>query len=153
MVQHIGELRNLRALHIQKFRNEDTCIWVIKETRKFVIDNLTHYPNLKLEWLCIDDDRVDRIIRHCPRDKEAGRNEKASRDKGKGKVNGNGFSAASPAHLVPSPTNVDDDGDSSDSEFEHRDIQNLKLELVESLQFYEVWGVQIFKKEVMAGRL
>ncbi|KAJ2907339.1 uncharacterized protein MKZ38_003196 [Zalerion maritima] len=150
MVQHIGNLANLRALHIQKFRNEDTCMWVMRETRRFVRDNLTHYPHLKLEFLCIDDERVDRILRHAPEEENA----KADKEKEKEKANTNGTSITGPSYPMLSTANLADGNNSdSDSEAGDRDIQDMTLELFESMQFYDIWGVRIFKKEVMAGRL
>ncbi|KAL2876197.1 hypothetical protein SGCOL_008558 [Colletotrichum sp. CLE4] len=65
-MQHLGGLVNLRALNVISFRNDDTCVWVMRETRKFLVDNLSHHPHMKLEWISIDDDRVERIIRPPP---------------------------------------------------------------------------------------
>lgn len=152
MVQHIGELVNLKALHIQKFRNEDTCVWVMRETRRFVRDNLTHYPHLKLEWLCIDDDRVDRILRHPPEEEKS--RGKKSKEKQKQKLGGgSSFSPAVPTYPLLSAANLSEEDDSGSEADHDRDIQDMKLELMESVQFYDIWGVRIFKKEVMAGRL
>lgn len=144
LVQHIGELTNLRALHIQKFRNEDTCVWVMRETRRFIRDNLTHYPGSKLEWLCIDDDRVDRIVRPLPRIKKA-KSEKGKEPEGPG--------CHGPGAYPVLPTDNLDDNSETESEGDDLDIQDLKLELIDNIHFYDIWGVRIFKKEVMAGRL
>jgi hypothetical protein len=63
-MQHMDGLAALRALHIIHLRNDDTCVWVMRETKRFLIDNVSHFPELKLEWIAIDeDDRADRLIR------------------------------------------------------------------------------------------
>jgi hypothetical protein len=64
LMQHMDGLAALRALHIIHLRNDDTCVWVMRETKRFLIDNVSHFPELKLEWIAIDeDDRADRLIR------------------------------------------------------------------------------------------
>src|SRR3954449_9872106 len=81
-MQHLSGLVNLRALHIIQLRNDDTCVWVMRETKRFLIDNLSHYPHLKLEWISIDDeDRVERLVRPSDRAKK----DKAASKKAKGK--------------------------------------------------------------------
>lgn len=70
-MQHIAGLIRLRALLIVHLRNDDTCVWVMRETKRFLIDNVSHYPHLKLEYVSIDeDDRVDRLRRVVPKKKK-----------------------------------------------------------------------------------
>ncbi|KAL1835398.1 hypothetical protein VTJ49DRAFT_6814 [Mycothermus thermophilus] len=91
----------LRALHVVHLRNDDTCVWVMRETKRFLIDNVSHYPHLRLEWIAIDeDDRADRLIRvsgwkskdgsqsHKGKEKDDGSQSSGGSDqKGKGKLN------------------------------------------------------------------
>ncbi|OHE94744.1 F-box domain-containing protein [Colletotrichum orchidophilum] len=159
-MQHLGGLANLRALNVISFRNDDTCVWVMRETRKFLVDNLSHHPNMKLEWISIDDDRVERIIRPPPQTPAAKAEEKRNK-KGKkpagssfGAFGGPGTSTGSGAPGVFPPLPMPGWETDSDSDDEDTDIvANTKLETVEGVHFYDVWDVRIFKKEVMAGRL
>ena len=93
-MQRIGGFVSLRALHIFQLRNEDTCVWVMRETKRFLIDNLSHHPELKLEWISIDDeDRVERIIKLLKkkRTRNKGKTRKSGGSKkGKQKEAGNG---------------------------------------------------------------
>ncbi|KAH0431396.1 F-box domain-containing protein [Colletotrichum camelliae] len=152
-MQHISGLVNLRALNVTQFRNDDTCVWVMRETRRFIVDNLCHYPHLKLEWISIDDDRVERIIRPPPQTPAAKKEEKKNK-KGKAKASAvpGGFGGLSTEQFPPLPMpgwDTDSDSDDEDTDI----VANTKLETVEGVHFYDVWDVRIFKKEVMAGRL
>ncbi|GKT61970.1 F-box domain-containing protein [Colletotrichum tofieldiae] len=161
-MQHISGLVSLRALNVTQFRNDDTCVWVMRETRRFIVDNLCHYPELKLEWISIDDDRVERIIRPPPQTPAAKAEEKKNK-KGKNKAGaGSSFGAfggpgtatgtGGPGVFPPLPLpgwETDSDSDDEDTDI----VANTKLETVEGVHFYDVWDVRIFKKEVMAGRL
>ncbi|WQF83579.1 Putative F-box domain-containing protein [Colletotrichum destructivum] len=161
-MQHISGLVSLRALNVTQFRNDDTCVWVMRETRKFIVDNLCHYPELKLEWISIDDDRVERIIRPPPQTPAAKAEEKKNK-KGKSKAAaGSSFGAfggpgtatgtGGPSVFPPLPLpgwETDSDSDDEDTDI----VANTRLETVEGVHFYDVWDVRIFKKEVMAGRL
>ena len=45
------------------------------------------------------------------------------------------------------------DSESSSDDEADGESANLKLETIEHVHFYDVWGVRIFKKEIMTGRL
>lgn len=133
----------------------------MRETRKFLVDNLSHHPHMKLEWISIDDDRVERIIRPPPQTPAAKAEEKRNK-KGKSKPAGSAFGAfggpgtstgsGAPGSFPPLPMpgwETDSDSDDEDTDI----IANTKLETVEGVHFYDVWDVRIFKKEIMAGRL
>lgn len=63
-MQHLPGLTALRVLHVVHLRNDDTCMWVMRETKRFLIDIVSHYPDLKLKLVSIDeDDRVDKLVR------------------------------------------------------------------------------------------
>ncbi|KAF6816985.1 f-box domain-containing protein [Colletotrichum sojae] len=151
---HISGLVSLRALNVTQFRNDDTCVWVMRETRRFIVDNLCHYPELKLEWISIDDDRVERIIRPPPQTPAAKKEERKNK-KGKAKVGAaavGGFGGSSTEQFPPLPV-ADWDSDSESDDEDTDIVANSKLETMEGVHFYDVWDVRIFKKEVMAGRL
>lgn len=87
-MQHMAGLANLRALHIVQLRDEDTCHWVLRETKRFLADNVSHHPHLKLEWLSVnEDDRVMRLVRmHKGRRRDG--DDKDPKGKGKAKDKG-----------------------------------------------------------------
>lgn len=153
LLQQLPGFVNLRALYVIQLRNDDTCVWVMRETKRFLIDNLSHYPHLKLEWLSIDDDTC---AEHIVRPTEASRKAK-QKSKGKEKATDLANGSASDAFpILPvtswdaageSDVDDDDDGDDDDD-----DLRPPKLE-TESVHFADIWGVRIFKKEVTFGRL
>ncbi|PSS02085.1 hypothetical protein BD289DRAFT_360066 [Coniella lustricola] len=70
LLQNIQHLTSLRALHIVNLRNDDGYVSLMRETKRFIIDTLTHCHRLKLEWLAIDeDDTVEHIVRWKVRSK------------------------------------------------------------------------------------
>ncbi|KAL2016638.1 hypothetical protein VTK56DRAFT_3218 [Thermocarpiscus australiensis] len=167
LMQNVAGLANLRALHVVQLRNDDTCVWVMRETKRFLIDNVSHHPALKLEWVSIDDDdRVDRLVRRVverksPKDDDDDgssssseeKKKKEEKAKGKGKqkagllsmLNMDLSAALATAELCEGfSESEDDDGDG--------DV-GMKVETVDDLHFCDVPGVRIFKKEVVAGRL
>ncbi|ROW09652.1 hypothetical protein VMCG_02651 [Cytospora schulzeri] len=156
-LQHISGLTSLRALHIINLRSDDTCVWVMRETKRFILDNLSHYPELKLEWLAIDDDdRVERIVRwkEPAKDKEGKNKSAKSKDKEKEKVaaaapmtNGDQYPVLSLDSLNlgnESDEDEDDHGSSGEGMF--------NINIVET-HSYDVWGTRIFKREITSGRL
>lgn len=149
-MQQLSGLINLRALHLIQLRNDDTCVWVMRETKRFLIDNLSHHPHLKLEWISIDDDdRVDRLIRPGDLPKK---NKSAPSSKSKGKEKAPspaGFSLGGEMFPILPALDSWDQSDSEDDE----ELQDQGIETLENIHFYDVWGVRIFKKEVVTGRL
>ncbi|KAK3353155.1 hypothetical protein B0T25DRAFT_454485 [Lasiosphaeria hispida] len=145
-MQHLAGLISLRALHIIQLRNDDTCVWVMRETKRFLIDNLSHHPHLKLEWISVDDDdRVERLIRPS----EFPRKEKRTK-KSKGKQKAGALGGGSDLFpVLPPLESWDVSSDSDDDE----DLPDSKIETVDNIHFYDVWGVRIFKKEVVHGWL
>ncbi|KAM7222771.1 hypothetical protein V8F06_001958 [Rhypophila decipiens] len=154
-MQHLAGLVSLRALHIVRLRNDDTCVWVMRETKRFLIDNVSHHPELKLEWVSVDDDdRVERLIRPSALSKKE---KKTKKSKGKqkavtslgGNFTSSGGIGGDAFPLFPPPDSWDLSSESEDDE----DLNETKLETMENIHFYDVWGVRIFKKEVVTGRL
>ncbi|KAH8912645.1 hypothetical protein BR93DRAFT_974116 [Coniochaeta sp. PMI_546] len=151
-MRRMAKLINLRALHIISLRNDDTCVWVMRETKEFLLDNLSHHPEMKLEWVSIDeDDKVDRILMpsELP-DKTKKKKKKAKKDKGKQKAANFSISGGSLSFPVfPPLESWDADSDSDDDEEE----TTSAVERMSGVKFYDVWDVRIFKKEVVYGRL
>ncbi|KAK3306578.1 uncharacterized protein B0T15DRAFT_145739 [Chaetomium strumarium] len=170
LMQHIAGLASLRALHVVHLRNDDTCVWVMRETKRFLIDNISHYPHLKLEYIAIDeDDRADQLIRvsnWLKKDGGDGKNAEKEESKGKQKAAGvnlsllnlgsNGSDLDIPAiisaELGGEGSSTGGDDWETDEEGDDEPI-GQKIETVEGLPFCDVPGVRIFKKEIVAGRL
>ncbi|RYP65740.1 hypothetical protein DL769_006234 [Monosporascus sp. CRB-8-3] len=154
-LQHLTGLTRLHALHILSFRSDDTCVSVLREMRRFMVDTLSHHPELKLEWIAVGDEgRAQQIIRRDDPPSSTKKKNTEEKDKGKWKAppfDANGHLSNSggsgypvfPAHGWE-PDSETDDGD---------DPTTLRLDLSEPLALYDVWGVRIFQKEVVAGRL
>lgn len=157
-MQYFSGLKSLRALNILHFRNNDTCVWVMREILRFIVDNLSHHPELKLEWIAMENDRVDRIIRPSANEKENDDDDSEGDDEDREKQkksNGHGLAKAKlqgdhdgypilPSIELDSESESDDDQDSG---------QRLRYKTVGPLQFYDTWGVKIFEKEIRAGKL
>ncbi|KAK3318294.1 F-box domain-containing protein [Apodospora peruviana] len=157
-MQHLSGLVSLRALHIVRLRNDDTCVWVMRETKKFLIDNVSHHPHLKLEWVSVDDeDRVERLIRPSASVTKS-KDKKSKKSKGKQKASSAGPGGGGGGNndmfpLLPPPDSWENSGHSSDSDEDDEDLHEMKIETLENVHFYDVWGVRIFKKESVYGRL
>ncbi|KAH8656053.1 hypothetical protein BGZ60DRAFT_385021 [Tricladium varicosporioides] len=164
LLQFMPGLTSLRALHTLQFRTDDSCPWIMREFRRFIMDNVAHNPGMKLEYLALAE-YVDRLVR-----RSRSRAKKAAADKkGKGKafettkalaemvlgpggtwpdggaINGPGLSSSSTGLLV----------DSSDEEDVGYVIGKLglKVEAVEGSRFCDITGVRIFERDVLDGRL
>ncbi|PHH69797.1 hypothetical protein CDD80_6497 [Ophiocordyceps camponoti-rufipedis] len=147
-MQYLSGLVSLRAVSILRFKNGDTCMWVMREILRFIVDNLSHHPELKLEWIAMDDDHVDRVVRPSEAsDDEAEKKPAKKRSKGKGNA------VAVDGTYPPLPTDGLDSESSSDEDERCDGGTKLRFKTVGPLQFYDVWGVRIFEKEVRSGRL
>ncbi|KAI0854355.1 hypothetical protein F5Y00DRAFT_5630 [Daldinia vernicosa] len=148
LIQRIAGLTNLRALQLISFRTEDTCLSVMRETRRFIVDALSFHPELKLEWLALgDDDRAVRIVRKSgvPGKSKVGSNKDKEHALSPNQAYvGNGLFPVVPVEW----------GATSESDEEDDDpLFRVKLELVEPYSFYDIFGIRIFKKEIVNGRL
>ncbi|KAI1384915.1 uncharacterized protein F4822DRAFT_416682 [Hypoxylon trugodes] len=148
-IQFMPNLVNLRALQLVSFRTDDTCLSVMRETRRFIVDAVSHHPELKLEWLALGENEHERTVR-ITRKPETPKEPKKGPSKGKQPAlnlghdyNGGHFPVV-PVWDVPSDSEDDED----DGPF-----LGQKLEMIEDYAFYDVFGVRIFKKEVQSGRL
>ncbi|KAI1100125.1 hypothetical protein F4804DRAFT_56655 [Jackrogersella minutella] len=148
-IQHIVGLVNLRALQLVSFRTEDTCLSVMRETRRFIVDAIYHHRELKLEWLALgDEEHVVRINRKPATSK------KTKKDSAKGKELATDLSP--PYNITgPFPAVPVEWDSASESEDDEEDslLSRPKLQIVDGFSFYDVWGVRIFKKEILSGRL
>lgn len=167
-------MTSLRALHTNHFRTEDTCVWVMREFRKFTVDNVAHNPDMKLEYLALDL-IVDRLVR---RTKPKVSQKETTDKKGKGKatsgtkaladmitgpggawpdsgiINNSGTAGVGPGALAGSL--LDMQLSSDEEEGEDAPVvgkQGLKIETVDNILFYDIVGVRIFQKDVIGGRL
>ncbi|OAA62352.1 Cyclin-like F-box [Cordyceps fumosorosea ARSEF 2679] len=172
-MQYFHELVNLRAINILHFKSNDTCLWVVRETLRFMVDNLSHYPDMKLEWIAMEDDRVDRVVRQGEPDDEdelCPRRLSRAEQQLQHPVATGAFVPTLLGPLPPShPTSIQvsnahlplfppdavglDDSDDSDDERLHESGSRLRYTTVGPMQFYDVWGIKIFEKEIRSGRL
>ncbi|QPH15895.1 hypothetical protein C2857_000415 [Epichloe festucae Fl1] len=152
-MQYFSGLVNLRAINILHFKNNDTCIWVMREILRFIVDNLSHHPELKLEWIATEDDRVDRVIRPSEASSES-RSQvplKRTKDKGKDKAHVSPSSPGSAEYPLLPMEALDSDSESDDDSVDSG--SRLRFKTIGPLQFYDVWGVKIFDKEIRSGKL
>lgn len=162
-MQHLAGLSALRALHVVQFRNDDTCIWAIRETKRYLIDNVSHYPDLPLEWVSIDDeDRVDHLLRVRRQDgTKKNKKKKSPSTTGKGKQTAAsvtslaaGLSMGLDPAVVAAELLGGSVGESSSEEENGGFAPNgTRMETVEGVPFWDVYGIKIFQKEIVAGRL
>ncbi|KAL7933692.1 hypothetical protein V8C35DRAFT_322288 [Trichoderma chlorosporum] len=153
-MQYFSGLVSLRAINILHFRNNDTCIWVVREILRFIVDNLSHYPELKLEWIAMEDDRVDRVIRPSDEANDApDERNNNKRAKGKSKDKAPAVTSLGPHNNMFPTLPLDGLDSESDSDDEFNGGSRLRFKTVGPLQFYDVWGVKIFDKEIRSGRL
>lgn len=151
-MRKMAKLVKLRALHIVSLRNDDTCVWVLREAKEFLLDNLSHHPEMKLEWVSIDeDDKVDRILMPSELLAESKKRKKAKKDKGKQKASDLPISGATSSFPVFPP--LDSCDADTDSDEDDEEELATSVERVSGVRFYDVWDVRIFKKEVVYGRL
>lgn len=152
-MQYFAGLVNLRAINILHFKNSNTCPWVVREMLQFIVDNLSHQPEMKLEWIAMEDDRVNRVVRPSEANdiegSEAGSRPKSAQSAGKARA------IDVPQKTYPDPP-LDQDRYGSETEDEDDVLdggRRLRFQTEGPLQFYDVWGVKIFEKEIRSGRL
>lgn len=160
-MQFFHEMLNLRAINILHFKTNDTCLWVVRETLRFMVDNLSHHPEMKLEWIAMEDDRVDRVIRPGDDDDEELCRQRLSRAEQQPIITGpfdppshpsSGHTSDTSLPLFP-PYAIDDEEDSDDELLYGSSESRLRYTTVGPMQFYDVWGIKIFEKEIRSGRL
>lgn len=123
----------------------------MREVRKFAVDSVSHNPEMKLEYIGMENS-VERLVRRVkqPKSKDKGK----AVDKGKGKeVDTIDTAVAFPtldSMLVPP---IEDESSEDESGSEDGLSPGLKLETLEGVRFYDVFDVRIFRKDIMAGRL
>ncbi|KAI9786561.1 MAG: hypothetical protein M1816_007885 [Peltula sp. TS41687] len=138
LLQYFPGLANLRALHILNFRTDDTCTWVMRELRKFAMDNVAHHPDMKLEYIALEG-TVEALVRKTT-EKKAG---KQQRSGPAGKSGGEN----------PGTSTTDEIGSSDDDSDDTESSPSLKVETIEGLEFYDPEDIRIFRKDVRVGRL
>jgi hypothetical protein len=149
-------MTSLRAIHMAQFRNDDPCHCVMRESKKFMADIVTHNPKMKLEYISLDQS-VERLVRRS-------RPKSTKKDK-KGKGKANETTKVITEALLGSNSTWADAGASSappldwqassDEEAEAIIVGKLglKVETIEGIRFCDVTGVRIFEKDVIGGRL
>ncbi|PTB45780.1 hypothetical protein M441DRAFT_65420 [Trichoderma asperellum CBS 433.97] len=152
-MQHVSGLVNLCAINIVHFRSHDACMSVMREILRFIVDNLSHHPELKLEWIAMEGDRVYQVVRPNQGIDDTS-NEQSNNKRAKGKSKDTAAPVSTGLHN-PFPALP---MDSLDSESDSDDVDinvgtHLRFKTIGPLRFYDVWGVKIFEKEIQSGRL
>ncbi|XXG94226.1 hypothetical protein Hte_000480 [Hypoxylon texense] len=146
-IQNLGYLINLRAFQVLSFRTDDACLSVMRETRHFIVDALCNNTGLKLEWLAIgEEDRATRIVRRqrVIKSKKSATKSKEQATGSHGSNSGGNFPAV--------PIAWDPLMEAAEEEFD--DLPRVpEIELMEGFAFYDVYGIRIFKKEIVSGKL
>jgi len=149
-------MTSLRALQMAHFRNDDPCACVMRESKKFMTDIVAHNPQMKLEYIAIDQS-VERLVRRS-------RAKSTKKDK-KGKGKANETTKVIAEALLSSDGTWADAGASSTPTFDWQASSDeeaeaiivgklgLKVETIEGIRFCDVAGVRIFEKDVTGGRL
>lgn len=158
-MQYFQGLGNLRAINILHFKNNDTCLWVMREILRFIVDNLSHHPDMRLEWIAMEDERVDRVVRPSDFVDKFLKDERKKDRRSKGKAKASNKTTINSQYtagnhnypILPSMDGLDSESESEDDVFDSGN--RLKFKTVGPLQFYDVWGVKIFEKEIRSGRL
>lgn len=118
----------------------------MRELQRFIVDTLWQYPELKLEWTAMGDEgRAQHIMRRPDSTKKAKKNKeswKAPPIDANGHLNESGYPVF-PANGWEPESESDEDLDES----------AFNLVVADNILFYDIWGVHIFEKEIVAGRL
>ena len=141
-------MTSLRAIHINQFRVGDTCPSIMHETKQFMVDMVSHNPQMTLEYIGLNE-AIERLVRRS-------RAKSTKKDK-KGKGKANETTKVIAEALLGNSTWADssasfDSQASSDEEMMVGKL-GLKVETVEGIRFCDVTGVRIFEKDVIGGRL
>lgn len=127
-----------------------------------MVDNLSHHPNMKLEWIAMEDDRVDRVVRPGECEYEESCRQRDSRTNQQQSI-ANPFSlplvhqSAQSGHSsdasfgLPAADESKEDSDSDDERYDSG--SRLRYTTIGPMHFYDVWGIKIFEKEIRSGRL
>lgn len=126
----------------------------------FIVDNFFYYFELKFEWIVMENDCVDCIIWLFSNDKDGDSDsEGEGGESGKKKRSGNGSGLGKfkiqivvyDVYFILLLIELDIDSESDEDLYDSG--QRLRFKIVGLLQFYDVWGVKIFEKEIRVGKL
>ncbi len=108
----------------------------MRELRKFAVDNVAHHADSKLEYIALDS-TVERLMRKPKDIKKKGKGKDRNAEKENTKLG----------------VSLEDDDSSSDESSDEDHQPGLKIETLENVRFYDVFGVRIFRKDIKAGKL
>lgn len=144
----------------------------MQEFRKFAVDNISHNPEMKLEYLALDTS-VERLVRSIPSNKtpavdKKGKSKETSMTKGKtlaqlAKTQNMSWSSMGGVGIGSNALDILNGvgitgysaawDESDDEDLDIGGKSGLKIETVENIPFYEVTDVRIFEKDALLGRL
>jgi hypothetical protein len=117
----------------------------MREVPRFIADSLSSHPHMKLVYLALGGS-VGRLMWQAPKIKSKAASK--LKDKGKGKATtsaGPGLGAE--LEEKGEESNIDESDDDDDYK------PGLKLETIDSGRFYDIYGVHMWKKDILLGRL
>ena len=178
-MQNFSGLKSLYALHILHFRSDDTCIWVFRELRRFIVDNVAQHPDLPLEYLALKDS-VSQLARNVKDFTTIPATDKKTNAKQKvggtgepvvatstGTGTGTGAASTSGAGTVSGEESMADnnngtgdvaaggneDAEEDDDEDEGFLANGLKIETIDGYFFSDLPEVKIFSREIRLAKL
>lgn len=154
-MQRIGRLHSLAALQIN-FVHTDNCSSVLREIRSCAIDNIMHFPRLKVEYVAVGHtihgnltSNLAKLTRKPNRrappsssnpDTNCGSTEIGD-PKGKGK------------RKEATATNTEQPWPSSDSDDDFGTFNVVSVRLIENFKPADVTGIKMWEKEIWGMRL
>lgn len=154
-MQHIGRLHSLAALQIN-FVHTDNCASVLREIRSCAVDNIMHFPHLKVEYVAVGHtihgnmaSSLAKLTRKSSRGRRAPNSKlnanvestkiRDTKEKGKGKE-----ATATNAELPWAPSDSDDD---------FGPFNVVSVRVIENFKPADVTGIKMWEKEIWGMRL
>jgi hypothetical protein len=149
LMQGLGGLTSLIALHVTMLRSTESCNSVIRECRKFTIDNLHHLPHLPLRYLAINN-----VVYELIRTRPVKRRQHSSPDHTTAvQTHGRRTSSKGKEREKPSQASWSDGIDMEADDFDEIESGGLEMRNIRHMDFGDVLHVQIFDRRVRLGKL
>ncbi|CAK7237733.1 hypothetical protein SEUCBS140593_010095 [Sporothrix eucalyptigena] len=143
LIQALLNYKSLEALHIVHLRSEDTCVWVIRAIKEFIVNALHDRPEMKLRYLAVEYANrtmscIERVDRWANR--EQGRQKAGSQGTAENTAMDNSEDADDP---------MDDDEEVEEDE---ANIPRYSLKLKHDHMYTVPW-ISIFQRAIIRGEI